>query len=598
MPFLVVALLVAAVHLPIAWGAWTQVGVLADDDQMIGVAVFQHRGVISLWDAFVPTLAPDAPVALYRPILGLLFWLEQPLFGTDATGYHVVNSLLHCVTALVWWALVRRWTGASIAGVAAALLFTGWPGHSEALHWLAARTNVLSTCLLSLALLAHDAGCARSGGGRWRGVALGAVLAVLAVGAKESAIFVGPAAFAIAWLRAGGGGFGAGLRRAIVDSLPMAVALGLLLAWRAHVLGTWGSGSGYGWRAARVGWEPLFDWLRVMAAPAHAAYAPAWLGGAIALVTAVLLAHALAALRHANARAAAIPAATLLALGVAAGVGLDPLVPATLENVRYTYEAALGLCVLLAIGVAAMPASARGASLVVALVVFQAGLSANRAPWLRIGAVCGAARVQAGQQAARSAEPLMLVDAPAVQDGAFGILNGQTQFAFWQATMPPGVDLRGSLRSDRQWRETLADLAAAAKAGSLAATMCSVRWHDGELVPVALDPQWPARVAAGVEVAYARLGRCEAFVGDVLPAHALVRTERALTLQVIARVGDESWAGVPVTAPASADLQAITIPLPPAATAVAGRSVAVELLVGDADGGRRFALGTTRAVAR
>ena len=102
MPFLVVALLVAAVHLPIAWGAWTQVGVLADDDQMIGVAVFQHRGVISLWDSFAPTLPPDAPVALYRPILGLLFWLEQPLFGTDPTGYHVVNSLLHCASALIW----------------------------------------------------------------------------------------------------------------------------------------------------------------------------------------------------------------------------------------------------------------------------------------------------------------------------------------------------------------------------------------------------------------------------------------------------------------------------------------------------------------
>lgn len=598
MPFLVVALLVAAVHLPIAWGAWTQVGVLADDDQMIGVAVFQHRGVISLWDAFAPTLPPDAPVALYRPILGLLFWLEQPLFGTGATGYHVVNSLLHCVTALVWWALVRRWTGASIAGLAAALLFTGWPGHSEALHWLAARTNVLSTCLLSLSLLAHDAGCARCDAGRWRSVALGAVLAVLAVGAKESAIFVGPVAFVIAWSRAGGAGFGASLRRAIADSLPMAVALGVFLAWRAHVLGTWGSGSGYGWRAARVGWEPLVDWLRVLVAPAHAAYTPAWLGGAIALVTAVLLAHAVAALQHARARAAAIPAVTLLALGVAAGVGLEPLVPATLENVRYTYESALGLCVLLALGIAAMPAAARGASLVVALVFFQAGLSANRAPWLRIGAVCGAAREQAAQQAARSSEPLTLVDAPAVQDGAFGILNGQTQFAFWQATMPAGVALTGSLRSDRQWRETLVELAVAAKTGALSTPMWAVRWHDGQLVPVALDPQLPARVADGVEVAYARLGRCEAFVGDALPAQVLLRADRPVTLQVVARAGADVWAGEAIAVAAAAEAQPIELLLPADALAVAGRSVDVELLVGAGDGGRRIALGVTRAVAR
>lgn len=598
MPFLVVALLVAAVHLPIAWGAWTGVGFLADDHEMVGVAVYQHRGVISLWDSFAPTLPPDAPVALYRPILGLLFWLEEPLYGTSATGYHVTNSLLHCTTALVWWALVRRWTGASIAGVAAALLFTSWPGHSEALHWLAARTNVLSTCLLSLALLAHDAGCVRSGARRWRDLALGAALAVLAIGAKESAIFVGPVAFAIAWLRAGDAGFAAGLRRAIVDALPMAIALGLFLAWRAHVLGTWGSSSGYGWRAARVGWEPLADWLRVLVAPAHAAYAPAWLGGAIALATAFLLAHAVAALRHARARSAAIPAATLLALGVAAGVGLEPLAPATLENVRYAYEAGLGLCVLLALGVAAMPATARVAALVVALVVFQAGLSANRAPWLRIGAVVGAARAQTELQAARSAEPLALVDAPAVQDGAFGVLNGQTQFAFWQAAVPAGVALRGSLRSDRQWRETLNDLAAAAKAGALSTPMWSIRWHDGELVPVVLDPQWPTRIGEGVEVAYARLGRCEALVGDVLPVQALVRTDRRITLQVIAYVGDATWAGAVVAASADAAPQWIEVPLSPRATAVAGRPIEVELFVVDADGERRLALGSTRAVAR
>lgn len=598
MPFLVVALLVAAVHLPIAWGAWTVVGVLADDDQMIGVAHFQHAGVISLWDSFAPTLPPDAPVALYRPILGLLFWLEYPWFGGDAFGYHATNSLLHCVTALVWWALVRRWSGSHVAALATALLFTAWPGHSEALHWMAARTNVLSTCLLSLALLAHDRGCAQAGAARWRAIALGALLAAMAVGAKESAVFVGPVAFAVGWLRAGGLPPWSRLARAVACSLPMAAALLALLAWRAHALGTWGSGTAYGWRAARVGWEPLVDWLRVLAAPAHAAYAPAWLGGAVAVVTVVLLAHALAALRHGGARAVALPAAVLLGLGLAAGIGLEPLAPTTLENVRYTYEAALGLCALLGLGVAAMPARVRRGALVVALVVFHLGLAANRLPWLRVGAVVQAARAEAEQTAVRSNQPLLLVDAPAVQDGAFGVLNGQTQFAFWQAMAPAGTNLRGSLRSDRQWRETLADLAAAAAAKALPTPMFAVRWHDGALQPVALAAHWPTAVAPGVVVDYARVGRCEAFVGDAMPAHALVRTDRAVTVRAIARSEDDSWASEAAQLAAGDAPQPVEVRLPAAALQVAGRPVEVELVLVVDGAERRFPLGSTRAVAR
>jgi hypothetical protein len=178
------------------------------------------------------------------------------------------------------------------------------------------------------------------------------------------------------------------------------------------------------------------------------------------------------------------------------------------------------------------------------------------------------------------------------------VLNGQTQFAFWQAMAPAGVALRGSLRSDQQWRETLADFAAAATAGSLATPTWSVRWYDGELVPVALAPQWPARVVDGVEIGYARLGRCEAYVGDALPAHVLLRADRPVTLQAIATAGDATWAGAVLAVAAGAAPQPLTVSVPPPAPALAGRSIAVELLVVFADGSRRFALGATRAVAR
>jgi hypothetical protein len=49
---------------------------------------------------------------------------------------------------------------------------------------------------------------------------------------------------------------------------------------------------------------------------------------------------------------------------------------------------------------------------------------------------------------------------------------------------------------------------------------------------------------------------------------------------------------------AGAAPQPLTVSVPPPATALAGRSIAVELFVVFADGSRRFALGATRAVAR
>jgi hypothetical protein len=71
-----------------------------------------------------------------------------------------------------------------------------------------------------------------------------------------------------------------------------------------------------------------------------------------------------------------------------------------------------------------------------------------------------------------------------------------------------------------------------------------------------------------------------------------------VTLQAIATAGDATWAGAMVAVAAGAAPQPLTMSVPPAATALAGRSIAVELLVVFADGSRRFALGTTRAVAR
>src|SRR5688572_1477361 len=106
-----------------------------------------------------------------------------------------LTSAMHCGTALLWFVLVRRLCGSVAAALATALVFVGWPGHSEATHWIAARTNVQSTFFLSIALVVHDIGLTRTrASARWLLLATAALLAAVAIGSKESAVFVVPLA--------------------------------------------------------------------------------------------------------------------------------------------------------------------------------------------------------------------------------------------------------------------------------------------------------------------------------------------------------------------------------------------------------------------
>src|SRR6187431_3291691 len=102
MHFLITLLLVVVVHLAIGVTAWMQVGFLSDDRHMVGGAILRHRGDWNFWSMFAPEVQPGGATALYRPFIDLSFWIEQPWFGLDPFGYHVVNSAMHCGTAMLW----------------------------------------------------------------------------------------------------------------------------------------------------------------------------------------------------------------------------------------------------------------------------------------------------------------------------------------------------------------------------------------------------------------------------------------------------------------------------------------------------------------
>lgn len=601
MPFLVAAVLVAAVHLVTAIGAWTGVGLLADDHQMIGAAVLRHRGAMSFSGMFVPEAAPDgqAAVALYRPFIDLAFWLEQPLFGVAAFGYHVTNSLLHCGVAMLWFVLVRRLSGSTLAGFATAVLFVGWPGHSEATHWIAARTNVLSTFLLSAALVVHQGALAcRRPAARMAALAGAALLGVMALGTKESAIFVVPLAALLAWRAQSERRFARRCLAAGMLSMPMAGAALAWLAWRAHCIGTWGSGTAYGWKAARVGAQAVTDWMELLLAPAHRAYVPTWALWALAASSVVLLVLALIGLRAAAARTVLALGGLLTALGFAAGIGLEPLDRAALENVRYSYEAALGLCAMFGVGLAALGRRGFATLLIVTVSLYTFVLHQNRQSWLRVSANYARMRSDIVDIARATQQPLRVFDAPGVHDGAFGYLNGYTEFLFLQNVVPPDTNLRGAVSSTVEWPAALQELAAAARAKQMPAKSFVVQWHDGALAPHALDGQWPQEPWPGTTIGYARVARERPFAGTDLPVHVLVTTADQLTLSARAQFGDRSWSGPPRAVAAGSRGAAISLPLPLPESLLPDAAVNVVLVVGRGETERTFSLGVTVPAAR
>ncbi|MBI1784601.1 tetratricopeptide repeat protein [Candidatus Sumerlaeota bacterium] len=89
----------------------------------------------------------------YWPMVYTSFWLDHKLWGMRPAGFHFVNILLHIANSLLILRLLRRlnisgaWLGAAI--------FALHPVHVEAVAWVIARKDTLSTLFYLLALLAY-----------------------------------------------------------------------------------------------------------------------------------------------------------------------------------------------------------------------------------------------------------------------------------------------------------------------------------------------------------------------------------------------------------------------------------------------------------
>jgi len=98
------------------------------------------------WDS-VRTAFSLRQVTYWHPLTTLSFMLDHHFYRLWPGGYHMTNVLLHGVNVALFFALILALTKNRFAAVFAALLFAAHPTHVEAVAWISARKDVLSTAL-------------------------------------------------------------------------------------------------------------------------------------------------------------------------------------------------------------------------------------------------------------------------------------------------------------------------------------------------------------------------------------------------------------------------------------------------------------------
>jgi tetratricopeptide (TPR) repeat protein len=135
-----ILLLVFIAYLPVL-----KAGFIWDDDDFLtnNALIKASDGLYRFWFTTEP---PD-----YFPLTSTMLWIEWRVWGGNAMGYHVINILLHGLTSILLWMVLKEmgipwsWLGG--------LLFGLHPVAAESVAWITERKNTLPMVFYILSFL-------------------------------------------------------------------------------------------------------------------------------------------------------------------------------------------------------------------------------------------------------------------------------------------------------------------------------------------------------------------------------------------------------------------------------------------------------------
>ncbi len=157
-----------------------QGGFVWDDDSFLtnNPLIKADDGLYRFW---FTTEAPD-----YFPLTSSTLWLEWRVWGMNAFGYHLVNILLHIVSSLLIWLILKR---LKIPGAwLAALIFAIHPVNVESVAWITQRKSTLPMAFYLLSIFLYLK-FEETGLRRTYGLSLGSFLMALL---SKTSVVMGP----------------------------------------------------------------------------------------------------------------------------------------------------------------------------------------------------------------------------------------------------------------------------------------------------------------------------------------------------------------------------------------------------------------------
>src|SRR5208282_2309946 len=164
--------------------------------------ILKNQNIHALWPPWKPLLNTS------RPVVQWSLALNYAMGGLDVVGYHLVNNLIHALTALVLFGVVRRTLrterlgrtfgdAADGVGFAVALLWALHPLDTESVTYVIQRSESMAGLFTVFTLYCVIRWATADRTAKWNSLAV--LAGALAVGSKPEAVVVPGLVLAYDW---------------------------------------------------------------------------------------------------------------------------------------------------------------------------------------------------------------------------------------------------------------------------------------------------------------------------------------------------------------------------------------------------------------